>query len=336
MEENVPEGAPEHGEARSAERVAACLDEALARLAHGCRVRVGDYEEALGADLWLLAAALQAEVGLGSVLGEPAPDLALFPWTLTGYRVVGTAGSWAAGRAYRGKTQRGDHAVFLLCPDPTRVAEAAEHVERRCAARHPRLCLTEALLDACCVQHDPGGVPLGGEAYGGGAAGERTTTDVQRACKDLAEVADALHALHERGLVHGHLAPQALRTREGGGLTLLDAAPAERSAPYRSPEERAGAPATARSDIHALAAIAFDLLGGRLPASSETRPPRRYQPAREGPLPLPQGRRRGRIEAVLRRGLATDPAKRHVSAAALGSALRAVGEVGGRWRRLGR
>ncbi len=332
----MPDGAPEHGDATGTERVAVCLDDALARLAGGSRVRVGDYEEALGGDLWLLTAALEAEAGLSSVLGERAPNLALFPWTLPGYRFVGAAGSWARGRAYRGAAKHDGHAVFLLCPAPGAEAAAAVHLRRRHAARHPRLCRTEAMLGACCVLRDPGGVPLGGEAYADGTAAERSLGQARAACGDLADVAAALHALHERGLIHGHVTPQALRCVEGGGLMLLDAAPMDHVARYRSPEERGGMPGSARSDVYALAAIAFDLLAGRLPASSEGRPPRRFQSAREGPLPLPPGRWRTRIEAILFRGLAEDPARRQASAAALGRALHAVGEGGRRWPRLWR
>lgn len=92
-------------------------------------------------------------------------------------------------------------------------------------------------------------------------------------------IGNALDFAHSRGVVHGSLNPRAIFLRHNGapvitgfGLAALEwmVPPARRAAlgptPLSlSPEQRAGDPATTRSDVWAFAAILWELLTGHAP-----------------------------------------------------------------------
>lgn len=98
----------------------------------------------------------------------------------------------------------------------------------------------------------------------------------------LAELCDAVHHAHQRGIVHCDLKPANILLDEGGRVHVLDFGIArtigERPAlgaqrqlfgtlPYMSPEQRQGSPGgvDTRTDVYALGILAHELLTGRLP-----------------------------------------------------------------------
>lgn len=110
-----------------------------------------------------------------------------------------------------------------------------------------------------------------------------------RALELLTQVAEALTAVHDRGLVHGELRPQSIvvsgaraRLLDFGVARLLDAeSPGERvtvvmrtiTAPqYLAPEQLQGRDATPPSDVYALGVLAWRLLSGELPARGRPGP----------------------------------------------------------------
>lgn len=110
-----------------------------------------------------------------------------------------------------------------------------------------------------------------------------------RALDLLTQIADALGAVHDKGLVHGELKPQSIvvsgtraRLLDFGVARLLDAESAgERvtvvmrtvTAPqYLAPEQLQGRDATPASDVYALGVLAFRLLSGELPARGKPQP----------------------------------------------------------------
>ena len=145
-----------------------------------------------------------------------------------------------------------------------------------------------------------------------------------------AQAAEALAALHERGLVHGGLCPTALVLDEGGDVTvtqtgvaaaagaveLADGDPPQ-NAFYVTPEEVLATPLTPASDVYALAATLYALATGRPPfdghdalevarrhVTAAVVPPRQLRPG------LPPA-----LDHVLRRGLDKDPRRRPTATA---------------------
>ena len=92
----------------------------------------------------------------------------------------------------------------------------------------------------------------------------------------LRQVAEALHYLHERGLIHGDVTPANLHLGEAAGVKLLDLGLVRRSGEeshdsagtpgFLAPELAAGRSADIRSDLYSLGRTAAFLLTGVLPS----------------------------------------------------------------------
>jgi class 3 adenylate cyclase/WD40 repeat protein/tRNA A-37 threonylcarbamoyl transferase component Bud32 len=138
----------------------------------------------------------------------------------------------------------------------------------------------------------------------------------------LADAAGALTHLHslDPPVIHGDVKPGNLILTTGGRIKLVDfgmsSAPStlrRRSGTpgYRAPELAAGGPPSRAGDIYALAATAFELLTGAPPA---------------GVLPAWDGVDRAQakqLEAAIRMGMATDPARRPATPGELIERMRA-------------
>jgi WD40 repeat protein/tRNA A-37 threonylcarbamoyl transferase component Bud32 len=138
----------------------------------------------------------------------------------------------------------------------------------------------------------------------------------------LADAASALTHLHGQhpGVVHGDVKPANLVLTTGGRVVLVDfgwssvpGAPRRRGGTpgYAAPELAAGEGASRATDVYSLAATAFALMTGAAPCG--------IRPEWEGIDPAAAEQ----LEASLRRGLATDPARRPASAGELVEHLRA-------------
>jgi serine/threonine-protein kinase len=123
----------------------------------------------------------------------------------------------------------------------------------------------------------------------------------------LDQIADALEAVHEAGIVHRDLTPQNLFIVEVRGrrtVKILDFGIAKETGldsaagvhthsgevlgtpPYAAPEQAAGEPVDARADIYALGAIGYEMLTGHPPFAGASRTDVMARKRVEAPPPI--------------------------------------------------
>lgn len=164
---------------------------------------------------------------------------------------------------------------------------------------------------------------------------ERATLSPEATMLLVAEVADALAAAHERGIVHRDVKPGNLMIRTDGRVALTDFGIAHSatggqltvtgqmlcSAGYCAPEQATANTITPAVDVYALGVVAFECLAGQLPYQGDTPVQIIFKhlnaPVPELPPEIPPGPRQ-----VVERALAKDPARRWPSAAAMAEAAR--------------
>ncbi len=143
----------------------------------------------------------------------------------------------------------------------------------------------------------------------------------------LKQMAGALQALHEAGVLHRDLKPGNIMMREDGSLVMIDfgmskqlSADSELTAAgrisgtpyYMSPEQGHGREVDARSDIYSLGIIFYEMLMRRKPYVAGTPMQVIYKHANH-PIPeLPVELKR--YEPLLHNCIAKDPARRYPSA----------------------
>ncbi|AGZ42298.1 putative serine/threonine protein kinase [Actinoplanes friuliensis DSM 7358] len=153
----------------------------------------------------------------------------------------------------------------------------------------------------------------------------------------IAQAADGLQAVHDRGIVHRDIKPANLLVRRDGSLLITDfgisrthdgtqltVSGAVLGTPtYLSPEQVLGRPATAQSDVYSLGLAAYECLAGQRPFGGENPYAVALQRLQAGPPPLGADVPRA-VAAVVDRALAIEPADRWQSAAELATAARAA------------
>jgi serine/threonine-protein kinase len=177
------------------------------------------------------------------------------------------------------------------------------------------------------------------ERRDGGTLADAGRVSAERALAWLHTVAEAVDAAHAQGVVHRDIKPANLLLDDHDRVAVADfgiaslATETERftqtgqvlgTASYLSPEQAAGEPATAASDRYALAVVAYELLTGAKPFSSEHFAAQARAHIEDTPPPAPG--LAPEAQQVLARGLAKDPQARWPSAVAFVDALaRAMG-----------
>ena len=278
---------------------------------------------------------------------------------LAGYRLEDEVGRGGMGVVYRA-TELGLHrpvALKLIAPE---LAGDAAFRER--FLRESRL--------AASIDH-PGILPVyaAGEADGEVYLATRYVagTDLratleedgpltpERALPLVEQVADALDAAHERGLVHRDVKPANVlvdsgdhcylcdfgltkRLGEGGAITVAGGLAG--TLDYLAPEQIRQGDVDGRADQYALACVLYECLAGRPPFRRESEAQTLWGHMQEAPPPLPGY---PELDGVLARGLAKHVAERYEDCGQLVESARAALGLGPsrgvllrRRRRLGR
>jgi serine/threonine-protein kinase len=250
------------------------------------------------------------------------------------YEVVAPLAAGGMCGVYLAQHGRSGERVALKVLDP-QFAEHGEVVarmfgERRvsASARHP------GLLDVLGAGRGEGGVPylimefLDGETLA--AASEREELDVTVIAAIGAQLAGALAALHDAGIVHCDLKPEnvlvlrdriwrgaapAVKVIDFGVARSVDEPPADDASiagtpAYMAPEQWRGMPVPA-SDVYALGCVLFELVTGETPFDGSL--PQLMLAHLESRAPRPSWLRAGLpidLERIILRALAKDPAHR--------------------------
>ena len=158
----------------------------------------------------------------------------------------------------------------------------------------------------------------------------RERLDPQQALGYVRQMAAALGALHEVGVLHRDVKPGNLLLREDGSAAFIDFGLARQlslesditgigtifgTPHYMSPEQGHGSPLDVRSDLYSLGVVLFEMLTGDKPYIAETPLAVIYQHA-NAPVPrLPQNL--AHLQPLLEGLLAKKPADRLPTAAAI-------------------
>lgn len=257
------------------------------------------------------------------------------------YRLEAIAGRGGMATIYRAHDERARTtvAVKVLRPEIAADRDLAERFRREALAasvlRHPNIV---ACLD---TGTDPAGPYLVMELI----EGEDLTTRLRRESTlppaDVArlglDIARALGAAHERGVVHRDVKPGNILLATDGRALITDfgiarlADDAEGSVAgtilgsvqYFSPEQAKGEGTTAASDVYGLGLVLYEALTGRRPWAGETSAALAL--ARVGaPAPSPRASKAEvpvALDAVVVRALDPDPLRRYPNGTALAAAL---------------
>jgi hypothetical protein len=232
-------------------------------------------------------------------------------------------------------------AVKLLLPalmdDPGFTARFQREARALAALRHPGV--VDVYDYGSCVLDDGGQVTflvmqfIDGESLD--AALQRGPLSPTTAMRLVAEVADALAAAHEQGIVHRDVKPANLMLRQDGLAVLTDFGIARSgsgeqltahgmmlcSVGYCAPEQATAEEITPAVDVYALGVVAFECLTGRLPFEGETPVQIVFKhlnaPPPELPATLPEV-----VREVVSRAMRKDPAERWPSAERMAEAAR--------------
>jgi len=267
--------------------------------------------------------------------------------TLAHYRVLERIGAGGMGVVYRGRDERlrRDVALKVLRSDRLRdeTAERALLHEARlaCSIMHPNVA---AIYDVGEV----GGHTFFAMEYVEG----RTLSEFLRqhalppktAIDYGVQIASALEAAHEAGIVHRDLKSLNVRVTPTGLIKVLDFGLSIRSAstgakaaanestspyiiagtiPYMAPEAIRGERPDARGDIWSLGVTLFEMLSGRLPFHGAARAELEDAILHQDPAPLPP-HISPPLRRVIDRCLRKEPSRRYQRAGEIRAAVEAI------------
>jgi eukaryotic-like serine/threonine-protein kinase len=250
-----------------------------------------------------------------SILGESAAGTRLGK-----YIIVAHLGRGSRGDVYRARDTRLQRDVIMEIlarggdEDSGGFASLQREASILTALDHPNIAATYG-LEAIGDFH-----VLAAELVEGHSLAERLTKvsiGLDEAVAVAKQLAGALEALHDRGIVHRSVDPSTIVVQRDGSVKLLKfglpdlPSAGDVRGSYRSPEQVRGEPIDKRTDLWAFGCVLFELLTGRaaFPSNASTdstaTPPSHLPSFRALPSSTPR-----HVQALLYRCLQEDPARR--------------------------
>jgi Tol biopolymer transport system component len=211
-------------------------------------------------------------------IAAPAPEWQLLGKSLGRFQIVAPLGRGGMGEVYRGVDSELDREVAIKCIAPSNLGSTSAVTdflrEARAASglNHPGIVTVyEVIRNADTVAIVMEFVE--GEPFRAVMTSPRSIHDV---ASWGAQIAGALTACHQRGIIHRDIKPENLILRKDGFAKILDFGLAvDRAIPagelpmgtvrYMSPEQARASTVTAASDIFSLGVVLFELAAGAHP-----------------------------------------------------------------------
>jgi len=259
---------------------------------------------------------------------------------LSHYRILERVGAGGMGLVFRARDERLERDVAVkVLPAGSLADDAARRRFRRealAASRlsHPGIATvfdfdSESDTDFLVMELVPGETLH--QRLSRGALPESEAVDF------ASQIAEALHAAHELGVVHCDLKPENVHVTPRGQVKVLDFGLAQllqrgRGAvtshesqanagtlPYMAPEQLTGEPLDARTDVHALGVLLFEMSTGRRPFEAPTTAALMYSVVNAPPPPPRQIKPEisQALESVILKALEKRPERRYATAQAL-------------------
>jgi Tol biopolymer transport system component len=223
--------------------------------------------------------------------------MSIAPGTRLGaYEVVSLLGAGGMGEVYRARDTRlqREVAIKVLPPafadDPDRLARFEREAQLLASLNHPNIAAIYGVEEKALVLELVDGPTLADRI-------ERGPVPLDEALPIATQIAEALEAAHEQGVIHRDLKPANIKLRDDGTVKVLDfglaklhdpnaaQTPSSRvlatlsptvlspaatqigiilgTAAYMSPEQAKGRPADRRADMWAFGCVLFEMLTGR-------------------------------------------------------------------------
>jgi serine/threonine-protein kinase len=243
------------------------------------------------------------ELWNNEALGESTTvPMALTPGTRFGsYEIVGLLGVGGMGEVYRARdTRLGREVALKVLPeafasDADRRLRFEREAQLLASFNHPNIAAIYSVEDLALVLELVDGPTLA-DLIGGG-----TPLPIKDVLPIARQIAEALEAAHEHGVIHRDLKPANIKVRLDGTVKVLDFGLAKAldsgaasppnvtmsptlsmqatqagiilgTAAYMSPEQAAGKTADTRSDLWAFGVVLLEMLTGRQAFTGETVP----------------------------------------------------------------
>ncbi len=228
-------------------------------------------------------------------MNQPAGNLFVDrnPVLLTGqnlgnYEVISTLGKGGMGQVYLAlDTRLGRKVALKLLPfsnlrDPNHVQRLEQEARTASALNHPNIVTIHEIGEGDAIHF------MATEYVDGETLRQRmlnTELSVREIAGIAVQIASALRAAHQAGIVHRDIKPENIMLRSDGVVKVLDFGLAKLTGSgnseiesglimgttaYMSPEQARGETVDARTDVWSLAVVIYEMIQGRVPFTGET------------------------------------------------------------------